>query len=154
MFHFKKLENLSNMIQLVNNSLWSELPKIQSKLSSHEVSEVKRRKRGWLGPYVFGLWLDYMTNPYSFHINIKKWYLISWVYDKYRIWWLFQVYLSALQNITANLQTQFKALNSDHSSILKDHKGMDQDSEQGTAQTKLLIHQVVSTVCLRLHTSL
>lgn len=32
------------MIQLVNNSLWSELPKIQSKLSSHEVSEIKRRK--------------------------------------------------------------------------------------------------------------
>lgn len=27
----EKLENLSNMIQLVNNSLWSELPKIQSK---------------------------------------------------------------------------------------------------------------------------
>lgn len=95
----EKLENLSNMIQLVNNSLWSELPKIQSKLSSHEV------------------------------------------------------YLSALQNITANLQTQFKALNSDHSSILKDHKGMDQDSEQGTAQTKLLIHQVIEDMGLANQTS-
>lgn len=90
----EKIENLSNMIQLVNNSLWSELPKIQSKLSSHEV------------------------------------------------------YLSALQNITANLQTQFKALNSDHSSILKDHKGMDQDSGKGTAQTKLLIHQVIEDMGL------
>ncbi|XP_011436290.3 CAP-Gly domain-containing linker protein 1 isoform X2 [Magallana gigas] len=95
----EKLENLSNMIQLVNNSLWSELPKIQSKLSSHEV------------------------------------------------------YLSALQNITANLQTQFKALNSDHSSILKDHKGMDQDSGEGTAQTKLLIHQVIEDMGLANQTS-
>lgn len=43
------------MIQLVNNSLWSELPKIQSKLSSHEVSEIKRRKRECLGPCVIGL---------------------------------------------------------------------------------------------------
>lgn len=76
------------------------------------------------------------------------------MYDEYCICWFFQVYLSALQNITANLQTQFKALNSDHSSILKDHKGMDQDSGEGTAQTKLLIHQVVSIVCLRLCTSL
>nr|XP_022316314.1 uncharacterized protein LOC111120002 isoform X2 [Crassostrea virginica] len=67
-----KLQNFGERITLVNNSLWLEIPKLQSTLSSHEV------------------------------------------------------YISALQNITANLQRDLKALSSDHSSIQKDHKMMDQ----------------------------
>ncbi|XP_022316314.2 uncharacterized protein LOC111120002 isoform X2 [Crassostrea virginica] len=89
-----KLQNFGERITLVNNSLWLEIPKLQSTLSSHEV------------------------------------------------------YISALQNITANLQRDLKALSSDHSSIQKDHKMMDQGPGAGADQTKLLIHQVIEDMGL------
>ncbi|XP_062612960.1 uncharacterized protein LOC134274740 isoform X2 [Saccostrea cucullata] len=94
-----KIQKLGDMIQLVNNSLWTELPKIQSKLSSHEV------------------------------------------------------YLIALQNITANLQKNLTSLTGDHSSIMKDHKDMGDGPREGTEQTKILIHQVIEDMGLANQTS-
>ncbi|XP_061191843.1 uncharacterized protein LOC133200114 isoform X2 [Saccostrea echinata] len=94
-----KIQKLGDMIQIVNNSLWSELPKIQSKLSSHEV------------------------------------------------------YLLALQNITAKLQKDLTSLTGDHSSIMKDHKDMGDGPREGTEQTKVLIHQVIEDMGLANRTS-
>ncbi|XP_048757548.2 uncharacterized protein LOC125667910 isoform X3 [Ostrea edulis] len=89
-----KLQNMGDMIQVVNNSLWSELPKIRSRLSSHEA------------------------------------------------------FLGVLQNVTASMQKDLKALTGDHSSILKDHSNMDHGSGGETEQTKLLIHQVLDDMGL------